>query len=138
MRLISSLALLALAGCASMGLNPVRFGSPHQTTLPAGTGKTVQLAAGPITLLQAQYMPAQGTGNALLWLSTDPACPPVGPIQSFGKVTKFEGWYGSQEIPAASYLCASSVAETDASLDWVTTQQGDSAPAAVSRPSVAP
>jgi len=122
MRIITSLAVLALAGCASLGLAPAKTGAPHQTTLPAGANKPIQLAAGPITLLQAQYMPAQGEGNGLLWLSSDPACPPVGPIQSFGKVNKFEAWYGSQDIPASSFLCASSEAAADASLTWVTTR----------------
>ena len=111
---------LCLTGCASLTGVGVTAVEQHHFALPAtGGDHGLQVAPGPLTLVQAQYLPEHGEGTALLWTSADASCPPVGPVKSFATLTKFTGWYGSQSVAAGEFLCAShSKNETPATLTW--------------------
>jgi hypothetical protein len=126
MRLCSTLAVVSLVGCATLSGQPASQGVPHQTTLPLQSppGTTgIVVAQGPLTLVQASYLPTRGGGHAVLWTATDPSCPPVAEMQALARIDKFSAWYGEHHLAPGRYLCASHTQnESEASLTWITAQ----------------
>ncbi len=121
--------MLVLPACAMLQGSQKTPSERHEVTLPQeGTSikKGIKVAQGPMTLLQATYMPNKGPGSAFIWVSEDASCPEGGPATT-SKVLPSSAWYGPQTLGPNEYLCASQVDnETAATLTWYTSGSASS------------